>query len=398
MGIFLLRFAHTMNNETVLFDFEKLLQRLRDCNVGCHGIWKRISPHKRGDYFETQKIASLTFTKNKLNFFYATVKTPFTSLSGYFERVNATGSNRFKVEIPDTEYNISDEIFADFAILSPNLPEVCSILQEWLQALEGCHTYLSAIEAELVNIRNLEQKVISCFEFSPEPGQHIRQVTFTPKKMSFTNVNIDFTVDNVDMSTMENIIQCSYAIFPFYDPCDIAYVNEASDWTWEITRNLLELSQSSKTVRRTAASDSQNCVAIGSVGWDCGIHSWTLRVDGPIGGATTAEKLSMVMLGVATKAFKLDLTARYYVSGQTFGHCTDGEGVYYNMGRVSGSSTAIPPNTVVGLSLDCDAGTLAFSKEGLEFLKIFVPKNTTLYPWVHLHTFRNSVTIETCDS
>jgi len=63
----------------------------------------------------------------------------------------------------------------------------------------------------------------------------------------------------------------------------------------------------------------------------------------------------------------------------------------YSLGG-TGNDDEIGPGTLITLELDCDLGTLGFTANNDQFLKINVPKSTTLYPWVYMYNAQNSVT------
>eukprot|EP01127_Copromyxa_protea_P010543 TRINITY_DN2565_c0_g1_i1.p1 TRINITY_DN2565_c0_g1~~TRINITY_DN2565_c0_g1_i1.p1 ORF type:complete len:227 (-),score=31.69 TRINITY_DN2565_c0_g1_i1:12-692(-) len=219
--------------------------------------------------------------------------------------------------------------------------------------------------------------------FRLEMGEgHVRDVTFTPKSGPFGSVNVEIKSLKVCNDSLEDIRRASKAIQMFYD---IDKVNLSL--TWGLTQSLLVLSKDSKTVTKVS-DDLAHATAFGSEGWDSGIHSWKLRVNGVMG--LKQEHLYWMMLGVATETVRENQTDGAYVEGHTFGHCTGGVS-RYNMGRVSGYDANTPANTVITFVLDCDEGTLAFEQHGSEFLKINVPKKTILYPWVYLYAANNAV-------
>eukprot|EP01126_Amoeba_proteus_P060759 TRINITY_DN8079_c2_g1_i1.p1 TRINITY_DN8079_c2_g1~~TRINITY_DN8079_c2_g1_i1.p1 ORF type:complete len:195 (+),score=40.69 TRINITY_DN8079_c2_g1_i1:749-1333(+) len=170
--------------------------------------------------------------------------------------------------------------------------------------------------------------------------------------------------------------------------------SSSSGFVWSLVGADTELKEKTKVTKiHRNGHDSGN--AIGPIAWNSGIHVWKLRVDSPIQGATTSDRIHWIVMGVAVQQqFRSDFLPTYYhVSGKTFGYGTYGGIHYSSLGKVSGSDIPAPPGTIFTLLLDCDEGTLSFSSNNSEFFKINVPKNTFLAPWVHLHTVDNSVTL-----
>jgi hypothetical protein len=207
------------------------------------------------------------------------------------------------------------------------------------------------------------------------------------------NFELQFSIKEVHSKTINELQQFASAFSLFYDLSKVTHntLNALPEpWEWGTVKSKLLLSNNKKTVTKHTSTtlNHNSCGALGSIGWDTGIHEWKLHVSGS-GGSTTSAQIHWICLGVATQI----VSNTYHLAGTTFSHCTWPGYTFYNMGVVSGSDIATPPNTIVTFTLDCDAGTLAFAQNGSEFLKINVPKNTLLYPWVHLHSPDNVVTI-----
>jgi hypothetical protein len=233
----------------------------------------------------------------------------------------------------------------------------------------------------------LEAELAKFFSLPMEDGKHIAQAEFTPKT---PNVKLEFTVEAVGSAVVNELQQLAATFSLFYNLSKVTHraPNEppSGPWVWTDVLAGLTLSPDKKTVTKTAPNGHPDSCAMGSVGWNNGVHEWKLLVSGS-GGSTTNDRIHIIRIGVTTQAIN-----NYHVAGTNFVHSSYG-GSNCNMGVVSGDNTPTPPNTVVTVTLDCDAGTLAFAQNGNEFLKINVPKNTILYPWVHLYSTNNVVTI-----
>eukprot|EP01127_Copromyxa_protea_P010305 TRINITY_DN2506_c0_g1_i2.p1 TRINITY_DN2506_c0_g1~~TRINITY_DN2506_c0_g1_i2.p1 ORF type:complete len:289 (-),score=17.70 TRINITY_DN2506_c0_g1_i2:14-880(-) len=281
-----------------------------------------------------------------------------------------------------------------YADLNPIRLGVLEVLRQWQKALENCFVYLGGIETTLTDIRKLEEKVMEIFNIEMKPGYHVVQASYT-HKVGCVPIVFGFSDLHVNASSIENVRKVASGLLMFFDLKSLDYARagplleqrmKAAGFTWVVSESNLRVSEEGCVVTKTARGNAS--LAIGSQGWMRGIHSWKLLLNGKIAGQTTRNKLHYIVVGVATEKIQRTMPNSLHVEGHTFGKCT----CCNQPDHGEGSETIIPPGTTITLTLDCDMGTLAFRVEK-EFLKIKVPRNTLLYPWVFLGDSSNSVTI-----
>lgn len=271
----------------------------------------------------------------------------------------------------------------NYESLDHTRPGVLEVLLSWKEALESTRDYLSQLEETLRAPEKLEFLIAELFQL-PMKANRVASMKLVLKPHITFGAAIGFDFRPVSVELIENLRGVASTLTSLFD------VPDSQELYWDVITTALVVSSDRRSVDKIGRTNQNNSQAIASSGWEDGIHTWTLLVNGSLGVSTTRQ-LHWIVIGVAVESFKYDPFKSYDGKGQTFGHSTRGE-EYFNMGKLSGSCTKVAPGTEVTLTLDCDEGTLSYSQNGLEYLKIKVPQHTTLYPWVHLKAQKNSVT------
>jgi hypothetical protein len=192
--------------------------------------------------------------------------------------------------------------------------------------------------------------------------------------------------------SMKELDKFAQTIHLLYDIQEAFYSND-EPLTWKVIGASLEMSPDLKTVKRVFR---RSCDAYASKGWDKGTHTWKLLVGGT-GAQTSAQRIHWMVVGVVEESMVNTTGSQWHVSDREHSDTLWGSQwkPYNATGFISGNeNNRVGPNSQLILVLDCDDGTLSYSQQGVDFLKLKVPTNKTLIPWVHLHTNKdNFVTV-----
>eukprot|EP01127_Copromyxa_protea_P014960 TRINITY_DN423_c0_g2_i5.p1 TRINITY_DN423_c0_g2~~TRINITY_DN423_c0_g2_i5.p1 ORF type:complete len:362 (+),score=95.38 TRINITY_DN423_c0_g2_i5:192-1277(+) len=224
-------------------DGEWLIQSILARSKGCSEIWNRIKVHK-GDndddnFFETLCLTDLELRVvendhtnnnnnnnnnniNKLVFGFGTQLTPFSSLRPHFQQVLDAKANKGNCELPDNDYNITEEMLELYQDLNPARPGVLQTLQVWQRALEDCFVYLGKTETTLLDLQALEKEVMRCFNITQREDHHVSEVTFIRK---VPEMGVTVTKKSVSLENMEEIRKIAEVVSMCYELGEVTYVS-----------------------------------------------------------------------------------------------------------------------------------------------------------------------------
>eukprot|EP01127_Copromyxa_protea_P014956 TRINITY_DN423_c0_g2_i12.p1 TRINITY_DN423_c0_g2~~TRINITY_DN423_c0_g2_i12.p1 ORF type:complete len:408 (+),score=119.48 TRINITY_DN423_c0_g2_i12:192-1415(+) len=225
-------------------DGEWLIQSILARSKGCSEIWNRIKVHK-GDndddnFFETLCLTDLELRVvendhtnnnnnnnnnniNKLVFGFGTQLTPFSSLRPHFQQVLDAKANKGNCELPDNDYNITEEMLELYQDLNPARPGVLQTLQVWQRALEDCFVYLGKTETTLLDLQALEKEVMRCFNITQREDHHVSEVTFIRK---VPEMGVTVTKKSVSLENMEEIRKIAEVVSMCYELGEVTYVSK----------------------------------------------------------------------------------------------------------------------------------------------------------------------------